>query len=277
MRVFLYGNGRKAGVNEAAERLEKMLAASGSGVLVGKDLEFSKDLGGVEADVILALGGDGTVLYLARHLYGRQIPVLSVNVGRLGFLAEVQIADVPAVLGALAAGQAHVSRRMMLWCEVHTEPGERKAFFRALNDAVVSREGGRMLAFEISCSSGLVMSYPGDGVIVSTPTGSTAYGLSAGGPILDAELEALALVPICPHMLSTRPVVFAGTESVHVRLAGHGDKARFTADGQEGVELLNGDTLAVTRAAEPFLLVSTGKSRFETIREKLDWNRGYRG
>ena len=169
-KVFLYGKSEKPGVSEAAEQIESLLGRMDGMELVGKDLQFGKDLSALEADLILALGGDGTVLYLARHLFGKQIPVISVNLGRLGFLAEVGLEDAEGVLKSFAQGKAHISRRMMLECEILDANGERVTWLRALNDAVVGREAGRMITVEVACQSTPIMSYSGDGVIVNTPS-----------------------------------------------------------------------------------------------------------
>lgn len=239
--------------------------------LVGSDLQFGKDLSGIDADLILALGGDGTVLYLARHLFGRQIPVISVNLGRLGFLAEVGLDDVEKVLHSFMCNDAFVSRRMMLECEILDEGGKRRNWLRALNDVVVSRVAGRMITVEVACQSTPIMSYSGDGIIASTPTGSTAYSLSAGGPILDPQLEVVGIIPICPHTLVTRPVVIDASEVVYIRLGEDTERAVLTVDGQEDAELHPAGKLKITRAPEPLLLVTTGKHPFQTVREKLNW------
>ena len=236
--------------------------------VVGPDLDPASDLSGLEANAVLSFGGDGTILSTARRLYGRPMPILGVNLGRKGFLAELRAEDLEVGVEALVSGDYSVSRRMML--DVRASFGHCGP---ALNDAIINRGAlSRMLALEVLVNGELVAHHDGDGLIIASPTGSTAYSLSAGGPLVAPGVEAILIVPICPHSLSTRPIVVDADREISVRLVDGGHEAHLTVDGQVEWPLEAGTEVAVRRAAEPALLVELGRRNwFRTIREKLHW------
>jgi NAD+ kinase len=225
-RLFVAGNGGKPGVREAVDAALPALRERADVVAV--DLDLSSDLSAVEADLVLSFGGDGTLLSVARRLAGREVPLLGVNLGRMGFLTEVSCDELEDGLGAVLGGRARISRRMMI--EIETSDGERAI---GLNEAVVTRGAlSRILSLEVRVDGELVARHDGDGIILATPTGSTAYSASAGGPLVEPEMEALLVVPICPHTLSTRPLVLGAEKAVEVHLLESGPEAHLSVDGQ---------------------------------------------
>jgi len=232
-----------------------------------------------EASLLVCLGGDGTILRIANHMKERSVPVLAVNVGSLGFLTEIKTDEMFDELQTFFLGQSRVEERLMLACSVRNEKTRTERRFQALNDIVVSREGlTRLLRVRVEMSGEAFTDFAGDGVIVSTPTGSTAYSLSAGGAIVHPQLEALLITPICPHALALRSLVVRADERVSVRIEceREGEKALLTADGQENVEVDAGTSVEITRSSVPFRLIkSSRRSYLETLREnfKLPSNR----
>jgi len=221
-------------------------------------------------DALLTLGGDGTMLRGARLVAGRQIPVLGVNLGRLGFLTACAREDMELALQRLAAGDYLVQKRMTLeaWTSRHAEP-----HWRALNDVVLHKGGfARVFTLRASVNGELMSTYAADGVIISSPTGSTGYSLSAGGPIVVPTVESLILTPISPHTLAIRPVVLPPHAEVTVHVDDGPDELLVTVDGQVGASFLPGDTLTVRRAERPVLLVTFRDGTFfSRMRRKLGW------
>ena len=221
-------------------------------------------------DALLTLGGDGTMLRGARLVAGRQIPVLGVNLGRLGFLTACAREDMQLALERLAAGDYLVQKRMTLeaWTTRHAEPR-----WRALNDVVLHKGGfARVFTLRASVNGELMSTYAADGVIISSPTGSTGYSLSAGGPIVVPTVESLILTPISPHTLAIRPVVLPPHAEVTVHVDAGPDELLVTIDGQVGASFLPGDTLSVRRADRPVLLVTFRDGTFfSRMRRKLGW------
>lgn len=223
-----------------------------------------------EADLLVVLGGDGTLLSAARASGERPVPILGVNLGRLGFLTEVGHDELYAALERVLAGEARVEARMRL--SVRAErAGRSLGQWLALNDAVITSQNlARMLDLEASVDGRQVTTYHADGLIVATPTGSTAYSLSAGGPILDPVLDAIVLSPISPHTLTQRPLVLPAEREIEIRPATTG--TQLTVDGQAGVRLEEGDRVSVTRSEHWVqLVVSPFRTRFEILRTKLHW------
>lgn len=222
------------------------------------------------ADLLVVLGGDGTLLSIARAQGARPVPILGINLGTLGFLAEVSVDEMESALERVFAGEMRTERRMRLTVE-HLRGGRALGSWLALNDAVVSSGVARLLEIETRADGQLVTIYHADGLIVSTPTGSTAYSLSAGGPILLPSLEAFVLTPICPHALTQRPLVLPDRAVLEIapRAAA---RARLTVDGQDGAELAEGDSVRVQRSEHAvLLLVPPARSRFDVLRAKLRW------
>ncbi len=236
---------------------------------------LTSDLAAVKADLIIAFGGDGTLLSIARRLKGNPIPVLGVNLGQMGFLAEVDQQDLQEVLPDVLADRFVRSTRMMLRARV--EPTTRRGRVReflALNDAVILRPPrGAMMSLSLMVSGEPVAQYKGDGMIVSSPTGSTGYSLSAGGPILSERLKALTVVPICAHTLASRPIVLSGDETVEVQaMTRSGLPVELLMDGQASCAMRSGTRVVIEKAPYEFHLVTVGKKgRYEIIRDKLHW------
>ena len=225
------------------------------------------------AGMVVALGGDGTLLHAARRAAPLGVPVLGVNLGRLGFLAEVEAEELPSMLQPLAGGQFQVEERMMLeaWVVDPDRPAG-QAPLLALNDVVLSRPTwARMVRLETRASGAVIGVFAADGLIVATPTGSTAYSLSAGGPIVHPLLDCMVITPICPHSLAVRPVVARPDEAVEVRVVGSGAELLLTVDGQPQGTLPPGDgVLRVRRAAHRARLVRlSGRSPYEVLRQRL--------
>ena len=231
------------------------------------------DLGGT--DLVVAIGGDGTILRTARELRGT-VPILGVNLGRLGFLAEVSTEELEEAFGEVLDGRVRVEERTGL--SAYAE-GEREGFF-AVNDVVLERGASpRMMEVRVFVEGELLGSYLADGVILATPTGSTAYSLSAGGPIVHPGLDALILTPICPHSLSVRPMVLPPDEEVVVRVrSDRGEDMALTVDGQVRCGLHPEDTVRVRRAEEKVRLVAfPDRSFYSVLRTKLLWGGGDAG
>jgi NAD+ kinase len=223
------------------------------------------------ADLLVALGGDGTLIHAAGLLRGREVPILGVNLGTLGFLTEVARDNVLPMLEQALAGSLPVSRRLMLEVEVRND-GNRLLSGLCLNDVVVSKNAlSRLARLEAFVDGQLAAVYEADGLIVATPTGSTAYSLSAGGPIVYPTLEAVLLTPICPHTLTQRPLVLPAALPLRVRLASPGEMF-VTLDGAVGRALREGDEVAVQRAPNRLLLLRNPQvDPFSILREKLSW------
>jgi NAD+ kinase len=221
----------------------------------------------------IVLGGDGTLLAVARALGRRSVPLLGVNLGTLGFLADTASGELYVALEQVLAGGFAVESRMRLEVGVARDGRTLGSYF-ALNDAVIVRNAvSRLIDLETFADGVVVTTYHADGLIVATPTGSTAYSLSAGGPLLVPELEAILLTPISPHTLTQRPLVLPETCELEIRVQDtRGGEVRLTVDGQVGCALKQEDRVRVRRSPHPVrLLVPPGRNRFEVMRTKLRW------
>lgn len=226
------------------------------------------------ADAILVLGGDGTFLATARLAGEREIPIVGVNLGGLGFLTEITREDLRETLLASLAGDVSVDRRRMLRAVVRRSDGTRESY-QALNDAVLSRGAlGRTVEIEAFVDGDFLASFNADGLILSTPTGSTAYSLSAGGPLVHPSVRVLVLAPICPHTLSVRPLVIDDGARLEFRQHGDREEMLLTLDGQETVSLGRDDEIEVTRSPHVACLVTSRElSFYDLLRTKLGWAR----
>jgi NAD+ kinase len=225
-----------------------------------------------KADVVVVLGGDGTILSVSRLMGARQVPILGVNLGGLGFLTEVTLPELFPALEAVLRDEGAVSHRRMLAAEVR-RAGERVGEYEALNDIVITKTApSRIVELETFVNGEYVATYRADGLIVATPTGSTAYCLSAGGPILYPTLPALVVIPICPHTLTNRPLVLPDSARVEIVQRSTGEDVHLTVDGQVDVQLQHRDTVVVGRSAHSVTLVKSPKlNYFELLRTKLRW------
>ncbi len=222
--------------------------------------------------LVIVLGGDGTLLSVARIFASTGTPILSVNLGSLGFLTEVRLADLYSTLESWRAGQHELDERAMLHAELWRRDALRSSH-EALNEVVISKgDIARMGEFSVELDGRRVARFRADGVIVSTPTGSTAYTLAANGPILTPNVDALVVTPICPHLLTLRPIVVRGDASLTVRVEGIASQAALTVDGQKAIELLLGDELRCLKSNHTVNLVRRSESGFfEALRSKLSW------
>lgn len=228
-------------------------------------------------DLLLTLGGDGTLLRGAREVVRHEVPVLGINLGRLGFLTSAPAPELERALERVLAGDHVLDRRLTLQAEILHADGSSSGPFIALNDFVVHKGGvARVTRLDISVGEGEredeVGSFSGDGLILATPTGSTAYSLSAGGPIIVPSVECIVVTPICPHTLAVRPMVVPPGDRVTVRSLTGEEELVLTVDGQEGVALARDDTVVVRRSALRVPLVRfRGHTYFSTLRRKLKW------
>lgn len=224
-----------------------------------------------QVDLVVVVGGDGTMLSVARALVGSNIPLIGVNRGRLGFLTDLTSESMLDGLAQVLAGQYVAEQRMLLDAEV-VRDGQDSASFVALNDVVVSKSNvGRLIELEVHINGAYVNRQRSDGLIVSTPTGTTAYSLSAGGPILDPSLNVITLVPVSPHTLSNRPIAISGSSEVQVTIMSATDCSVYF-DGQDAIALKQGDKVLIKSAAQTVtLLHPQGHNHYATLREKLGW------
>lgn len=227
-----------------------------------------------QVDLIIAVGGDGTLLGAARSIGSRDVPILGINLGRLGFLTEVNRDELEDCLDRIARGELTIEARMRLDVSVFREDDE-VAKYLALNDVVITRSAiSRLVDLETFANGAKVTTYHGDGLIISTPTGSTAYSLSASGPILMPNVEAIVLNPICAHSLNQCPIVLPHHSEIEVRpVFSHAiDTATLTVDGQEGFELGPGDRVVTKRSPhDAYIAASPFRNHFEILHTKLNW------
>jgi NAD+ kinase len=284
MKIFIVANPQKPNVKRAMDEWLPWMKERAQ--IVGVDTDCCTDLSTADADVILALGGDGTLLAAARRLNGKPVPLMGVNFGRLGYLAAFSPEHFPEDFQALIAGRLKISSRLaleasVLAAESKVDPFDaaqvervRKTVATALNDAVITAGPPfHMIGLEIQAGndSGGV-SFFGDGVIVATPSGSTAYNLSAGGPIVDSGVEAFCVTPICPHSLSFRPVVVSSRNSLLLVASKTNPGTTLFCDGQETAVLRAGDRVVVRRSPHDVKLVENPQaSPWRSLAEKLNW------
>jgi NAD+ kinase len=227
---------------------------------------------GRKADLLIVLGGDGTLLTAARLTAGTSVPILGVNLGGLGFLTEVRDRDLFGVIEGVLDGQFEVEDRIMLEARVNPADGTARPGGIGLNDAVVHAGAARLLDLVLVIDDQEIGEFRADGIVVSTPTGSTAYSLSAGGPIVRPTIPALLATPICPHSLAVRPFLFADREALHVRFGPSGLRAELTVDGTLSTPIVAGDVVTLRKAAAVTRLVlPRGRSFYSVVRTKLNW------
>jgi NAD+ kinase len=265
---------RRVGIVHKRSSPEAAACAAAAGqYLRSRGVEVLADEGdaGERADVILVLGGDGTLIHAAGLLRGRPAPILGVNMGSLGFLTEVPQAELYQAVEHVLSGKAECSERMKL--RVHFHRGDEKIIDdEVLNDVVIAKGTlSRMAEFEATCSGEYVTTYKADGIIVATPTGSTAYSLAANGPILYPSMRGVIVAPICPHTLTQRPLVLPDDETVNIVLVSESE-VFLTLDGQSNVAVRRGDRVQIKQSHNRVLLVRNPKiGYFGILRAKLRW------
>ncbi len=229
-----------------------------------------------DVDMLVILGGDGTLLHVAAQAAELDIPVVGINLGDLGFLTEIAAEEMYQTLETILAGNIRIERRMMLKTWKTDRDGQRTKPLFSLNEVVVLKGStARLLRMCCWADDEYIATYKADGLIFSTPTGSTAYNLSAGGPVVHAELEALLVTPICPFMLESRPVLLGPGTRISIRLAAQADEVKIMVDGRLGWILDKDDNLQVEAANKPLLIISSPQKRyFSILRNKLNWGGG---
>ena len=284
-RIAVVGRGGagNARLRTALGEIEAAAGAVGASVAVEESLAHldsgvgTVDVASDEVDLLVSLGGDGTLLRAARSVFGSGVPVLGVNLGGLGFLTSVSGTAIEAAVGRILRGQYALEERRTLEAEVRRPGGEVRNRFRVLNDVVVHNAGAAQvlrLDLWVGPQDGLqeIGSYSGDGVILATPTGSTAYSLSAGGPIVVPEMDCFLVTPILPHTLAVRPLVVPGQEEITVTALDRREPLFLTADGQEGGPVGHSDRVVVRMGTFRVPLVRLPEySFFTTLRQKLNW------
>lgn len=288
-KIAMLGRVSDVRVRDTLQGLAPHLIDRGAEVMVADDLEIEFSQASVsrmpeqdlarQADLFIAVGGDGTMLYAARLVAEHEVPVLGINRGRLGFLADVTPDAMLRSINEVMAGNYTIEKRLLLRAEVF-ENGQSRIRERALNDVVVQKwQAGRMLEFETYVDGQYVNSHSSDGIIIASPTGSTAYALSCNGPIVQPELDALILVPISPHTLSDRPIAIPATRTVEIRLLERDEtRARVICDGRATAELDVDGVLRVGAASQRLHLIHPpGYDYYRILRSKLQWGRGSSG
>jgi NAD+ kinase len=281
-RIALIGKYRSPEVADTLLSLGAFLRESGRTVMVEAETAKSASVAGyqtvdyerigTDADLAIVLGGDGTMLHASRRLAGFGVPLVGVNQGRLGFMTDIARPFMFEGIAALLAGDYVSERRCLLEAEVLRD-GKRIYHTRALNDIVVNKgDLGRMIELEVKVDNELMYILLADGIIVSTPTGSTAYALSANGPILHPAVPGIAVVPLCPHALSNRPITIADGSCIGITLVSP-NEARVHFDGQGHCDAAAGDVVMIARSPLALtLLHPPGYSYFAMLREKLQWS-----
>ncbi|RUL88632.1 NAD(+)/NADH kinase [Tautonia sociabilis] len=273
LRIAVLGNGTKPEVVAEASRLATAIGRRPGLVLTGVDLGDDSDLTSLEADVALVLGGDGTVLHTARRMGDCPIPVLGVNLGRLGFLADLAPADFLGRLDDLCTRRFTIDNLMTLDCTIRSPDG-RSTTYRGLNDVVLrAAPPFHLIELGLRIDGESVINYRGDGLILATPVGSTGHSLSAGGPILPPDAQMFVVTPICAHTLTQRPLIDAAHKWYEV-IPRQSERQAITAvvDGQIQQPITPGDRVAVRRGESPFPMVRLpGHSFYRTLRNKLGW------
>lgn len=251
---------------KAAERVSEILSSKGVRVTTHSIDE--------ESQALIVLGGDGTLLHVAEKAYRLNIPVLGVNLGSLGFLTEIHMNEMDKAVSELVEGNYDLDRRMML--SITIEGKQDKHSYHALNEAVITKGAlGRIINLPVWSGDEFITVYRGDGLIISTATGSTGYSMSAGGPILHPALNAFILTPICPFALSARPLLLPYSSPMTIRIDYTPEEISLVVDGQRGHLLNPGDSITISRAPGYLQLVkSPERNYFSILREKLGWTEG---
>ncbi len=254
--------GEKNGIKILIDRTSAKL-------IKGEGLEHSKLLESIDA--LIVLGGDGTFLATARKATSHSIPLLGVNLGSLGFITEVSLDELEEALVKIKDGDFEIQERAMI--DIKIENDHTTSTNLALNDVVLSRKNiAKMIELTISVNKKYVTRYKADGLIISSPTGSTAYALSAGGPILYPTIDAMAICPICPHTLSNRPLVIPGDSIIEIDICEEQDEVIATLDGQESIDINEHDHLTIYKSRHTTQLLKVpGRTHFDTLRGKLGW------
>jgi NAD+ kinase len=277
IRLGVVGHKGYEGLQEVLRGLADLTPRLGIRLVLEESLTGPSDAARLDSpdgiDAMLTLGGDGTLLRAARFLGGRSVPIIGVNLGRLGFLTCCPAIELPSALERFVAGDYQGEARMALRACVDDSVGTERAHWFALNDVVLHKGGfARVVPLRIAANGEPVAAYSADGVILSTPTGSTAYSLSAGGAVVVPTLETILLTPISAHTLAIRPLLLAPNAEITVQADDAVEELWITVDGQGGTTFAPGERLVVRRASHHVIIVRfAGQSFFSTMRRKLGW------
>lgn len=280
-RAAIISKQGKPELDHVAREVTRWLRSHGYAVTVDSvthevcpDCEVAEreELAGIKPDFVVVLGGDGTLLSAARNVAVADIPILGVNLGSLGFLTEIRQDEIAEALSAVDLGRCELTRRSMLHCQVQRS-GECIANYDALNDVVLNQQAvARITEFEVRVNGLFVSVYKADGIIVSTPTGSTAYSLAAGGPILSPDVPGFVVTPVASHALTNRPLVVQDTATIEIRLMVTREQAFLSVDGQLGVPLEEGDVVQCRKSKYQVKLFKfPDRNFFQVLRTKLKW------
>jgi NAD+ kinase len=269
--VGLIANLKKKNASRVSGKLEDWLKE--------RDLKVVRETEGrgklKRADLVIALGGDGTLLHTTHLVGSSQIPLLGVNLGGLGFLTEITLKELYPVLRKILKGKFEIEERMMIKATIGNQSSavKKSGSLVALNDIVINIGTlARVINLEIYINGEYISTYTADGLIISTPTGSSAYSLSAGGPLLNPRMKAIILTPICPHALAIRPLVISQEEKVRILVKSDHNDIKLTVDGQESFSLNSGQKIEIEKAPYSLKLVKPEKKSFyEILRKKLNW------
>ncbi|MFV1974819.1 MAG: NAD(+)/NADH kinase [Candidatus Scalindua sp.] len=269
-KIILLGDISKKKIRETITELEPLFRKKSHLSVV--DISDEDELKNVSADIAFVFGGDGTILSASRKLNDKQIPLIGVHLGKFGFLAELTLQDINDSLERICSGEYVVSQRMLLTCKVIRSKQVINETV-GLNDAVISRTSlSRLISIKLYVNEKIVTTYSCDGLIVSTPAGTTAHSLSAGGPIVTPDMEAFAITPICPHTLSNRPLVVSGSSKIEMEQISESKGVGLTVDGQVYFDVKAGDRVVIEKAEKKLQLIDTQTRTFyDVLREKLNW------
>ena len=269
-KIIILGDKSKKKIRETIKELEPLFRKKSHLSII--DISDEEELGKVSADLAFVFGGDGTILSASRKLNGRQIPLIGVHLGKFGFLAELTSREISDSLDKIFAGEYVISPRMLLTCKV-TRSKQVINETLGLNDAVISGTSlSRLISIKLYVNEKIVTTYSSDGLIVSTPAGSTAHSLSAGGPIVTPDMEAFIITPICPHTLSNRPLVVSGDSKIEMEQISESKGVGLTVDGQIYFDIEVGDRIVIEKAENKLQLIDMQtRTFFDVLREKLDW------
>jgi NAD+ kinase len=270
MRVMVLGNAHRPGVREAADQLLPFMRHCCDIPIF--DLLQSENLGDIEADLALVLGGDGAILRVARQMGYRQIPVLGVNLGKLGFLADLSLAEVRDVFPRVLRGEYRITRHVMFECLVSANGGEPDIHLGLNEVSIQTGPPFGLVEIDLLIDNEPVARYAGDGLLIATPIGSTAHSLSAGGPLVSQELDSFVITPICPHTLTVRPLVDSASKVYQMAIRRASANTILIIDGNEVIPVTPQFQITVRRAPVQFQLVKVpGHSYYHTLRDKLSW------
>ncbi len=269
-KILLLGDKSKKKVRETIAELEPLFRKQSQLSII--DISDVDRIKQASADLAFVFGGDGTILSASRKLNDKQIPLIGVHLGKFGFLADLTCQEVGKSLETIFAGEHVISQRMMLTCKlIRAEQVINETL--GLNDAVVSRTSlSRIISIKLYVNKQIVTTYSSDGLIVSTPAGSTAHSLSAGGPIVTPDMEAFVITPICPHTLSNRPLVVSGNSTIELEQISESKGVGLTIDGQVYFDVMTGDRVVIEKAEKNLQLIDIQtRTFFDVLKEKLNW------